>query len=98
MKTERAIKVCRKHHPAAKIIRMHDILPLKRLKDSLDFKAIFLIRDPRAILASRMKIFESEFYVSRGISKNIKDMLNILEENCDFMIKNHEIIYEFHEI
>ena len=93
VKIERASKVCKKHVPTAKIIRMHDIKFLKQYENKLEFKAIFLVRDPRAVLASRIEIFKSESYIRRGKAKESDVLVQNLKGVCEFIAQNYHAIF-----
>lgn len=92
VKIDRAMKVCKKHVPTTKIIRIHDITILKAFKGNLEFKAVFLVRDPRAVLTSRIEIFKSESYVNRGKSKESNVMVRNLKEVCKYIVQNYMAI------
>ena len=60
-----------------------------------------LIRDPRAIMSSRLKILKttkSHFNMLRHEIDPVEYFLNMLETDCDIMIKNFEFMLKNHHI
>lgn len=86
------MKVCKKKVPTAKVIRIHDITMLKQFEEVLNFTAIFLVRDPRAVLLSRMEIFKSESYVKRGKGKETDVMIRNVQGVCASINNNYHAI------
>ena len=69
--------------------------------EKLHVKVISVIRDPRAIMSSRLKILKttkSHFNMLRHEIDPVEYFLNMLEEDCDLMIKNFEFMLKNHRI
>lgn len=62
MISDQAESVCMENIPVAKTIRFCNLAKLEKMakEKNLDPRFIFLVRDPRGILNSRIKIYTSE--------------------------------------
>ncbi|ROL52537.1 Carbohydrate sulfotransferase 3, partial [Anabarilius grahami] len=80
----------KKKHHAIKSVRVQQLEMLRSLAEDprLDMKFIQLVRDPRAVLASRMVAFSSEYKIWKrwAVDKDLlvdEDEVRKLKENCD---------------
>ncbi|XP_039857612.1 carbohydrate sulfotransferase 3a [Simochromis diagramma] len=79
-----------KQHHAIKTVRVHQLDTLQPLVEDprLDIKVIQLVRDPRAILASRMVAFSSKYHTWKAWAQNGQvpeddEEVKRLKGNCD---------------
>ncbi|XP_048039290.1 carbohydrate sulfotransferase 3-like, partial [Megalobrama amblycephala] len=87
----------KKHH-AIKSVRVQQLETLRSLAEDprLDMKFIQLVRDPRAILASQMVAFSSEYKIWKrwAVDEDLpvdEDEVRKLKENCDNIRMSAEI-------
>ena len=78
-----AENVCRENIPVAKTIRFCNLAKLEKMtkEKDLDPRFIFLVRDPRGILNSRIKIYTSE--VGLFTASTFEISLTVKMRRCD---------------
>lgn len=85
---------------AVKVIRIGELNTIKPLymREDVNFKVLFLIRDPRSLLRSRKSIFHHEMYTHPNVTewegRIYRRYLQGLEEECDTAVSSYQFAKE----
>merc|ERR1719204_2086878 len=98
--SDEAENVCMENIPVAKTIRFCNLAKLQKMtkEKNLDPRFIFLVRDPRGILNSRIKIYTSEAYKEADRDRKIESLIKNMKGVCDNTLGNMLFLKDNYEM